>query len=242
MEFDIRQFDSYRENNRLEAKKAAGGLPGSLWETYSSMANCYGGVIILGATENEDRSLTATGVADVEALKRDFWNVINNPQKVSVNLLTDHDVETCELDGNAILFNMIGIGERAGSGVPDIYAVWETQGWVAPQVEEQYNPDRTILTLSFAERAAEASNVGKNVGDVGENVGETTAKYENIKASVLKIIAEDNSVSASAIATTLSITQRTVERYIKELREEGSLVRRGPARGGYWEVNDNTKR
>ena len=47
------------------------------------------------------------------------------------------------------MFNMIGIGERAGSGVPDIFAVWESQGWKAPEVEEQYNPDRTILTLSF---------------------------------------------------------------------------------------------
>ena len=51
------------------------------------------------------------------------------------------------------MFNMIGIGERAGSGVPDIFAVWESQGWKAPEVEEQYNPDRTILTLSFEKQA-----------------------------------------------------------------------------------------
>ena len=37
------------------------------------------------------------------------------------------------------MFNMIGIGERAGSGVPDIYAVWENQGWIAPKVEEVAN-------------------------------------------------------------------------------------------------------
>ena len=42
------------------------------------------------------------------------------------------------------MFNMIGIGERAGSGVPDIYSVWENQGWEKPVVEEQYNPDRTF--------------------------------------------------------------------------------------------------
>lgn len=52
------------------------------------------------------------------------------------------------------MFNMIGIGERAGSGVPDIYSVWENQGWEAPVVEEQYNPDRTILTLFFTEKAS----------------------------------------------------------------------------------------
>lgn len=27
------------------------------------------------------------------------------------------------------MFNMIGIGERAGSGVPDIFSVWEQEGW-----------------------------------------------------------------------------------------------------------------
>ena len=51
--FDIRRFDQYREDNRLEVKKASGGLPNSLWESYSSMANCYGGVIILGVIENK---------------------------------------------------------------------------------------------------------------------------------------------------------------------------------------------
>lgn len=53
------------------------------------------------------------------------------------------------------MFNMIGIGERAGSGVPDIYSVWESQGWRAPQVIEEYAPDRTILRLSFIEAKAE---------------------------------------------------------------------------------------
>ena len=35
-EFDISQFDKYREDNRREVKKANGGLPVSLWDTYSS--------------------------------------------------------------------------------------------------------------------------------------------------------------------------------------------------------------
>ncbi|HBA50728.1 MAG TPA: hypothetical protein DCZ91_23610, partial [Lachnospiraceae bacterium] len=47
------------------------------------------------------------------------------------------------------MFNMIGIGERAGSGVPDIYSVWKNQGWIAPQVIEEYSPDRTVLKLAF---------------------------------------------------------------------------------------------
>ncbi len=54
--FDLSQFDEYREDNRREVKKAGGGLPVSLWDTYSSFANCYGGVILLGGKENKDGS------------------------------------------------------------------------------------------------------------------------------------------------------------------------------------------
>ena len=53
-EFDkFKLDDKYREDNRREVKKANGGLPVSLWDTYSSFANCYGGVIILGIKEEK---------------------------------------------------------------------------------------------------------------------------------------------------------------------------------------------
>lgn len=50
------------------------------------------------------------------------------------------------------MFNLIGIGEHAGNGVPDIFAIWDEYGWDTPVIEEQFNPDRTILTLTFTKR------------------------------------------------------------------------------------------
>ena len=61
------------------------------------------------------------------------------------------------------MFNLIGSGERTGSGVPDIYAVLDTQGWVSPKVEEQFDPDRTILTLSFIDKQAETNKRQKQL-------------------------------------------------------------------------------
>lgn len=103
MEFDIRRFDEYREDNRLEVKKARDGLPQSLWETYSAMANCYGGMILLGVAENKDGRFLTTGLTDIGKLCKDFWNTINNRKKVSVNLLTDEDVDSFTVNGDVIL-------------------------------------------------------------------------------------------------------------------------------------------
>ena len=112
MEFDVNRFDEYREGNRLEVKRAKDSLPQNLWETYSAMANCYGGMILLGVTEKPDGSFSATGLSDTEKLRKDFWNTINNQKKISVNLLTDDDVKVLQLNGNDVLTIHVPRAER----------------------------------------------------------------------------------------------------------------------------------
>ena len=109
MLFDLSKFDEYREDNRREVKKAKGGLPNSLWDTYSSFANCYGGVIILGVAENADGSWTTTGLENERKLLKDFWDTINNKKKVSLNLLTNQDVELYHAEGSGDIIIVIHV-------------------------------------------------------------------------------------------------------------------------------------
>ena len=87
--FDIHKFDEYKEDNRREVKAAEGGLPSNLWDTYSAMANTYGGVIICGVKERKDGSWFTTGMKDVSKLKKNFWNQANDSHKVSITLLDE---------------------------------------------------------------------------------------------------------------------------------------------------------
>ena len=57
------------------------------------------------------------------------------------------------------MFNLINIGERAGSGVPNIFNTWADQGWIDPVIEKQFDPDRTILTLAFKKKQAILLNI-----------------------------------------------------------------------------------
>lgn len=100
---DFAHLEKYRENNRIEAKKALGGLPKSIWETYSAFANTMGGIILLGVEELKDRSLHAVNLPDPERLVREFWDKINNPTITNLNILTPKNIQIRNVDGNNII-------------------------------------------------------------------------------------------------------------------------------------------
>ena len=101
--FDLTQISRYRENNQLEAKLATGGLPKSIWETYSAFANSYGGVILLGVEELCDRSLRVQGLLDPRELVDEFKTMLDDRRVVSANLLREEDIRILSLDGRAIV-------------------------------------------------------------------------------------------------------------------------------------------
>lgn len=105
-----------REGLHVEAKRARGGLPRSIWETYSAFANSEGGVILLGVSEDEEHRLSVTGVPDAEGMVRDFWNTVNDRSKVSATVLTDNDVEIRQTEGGDVI--VIRVPRAARESMP----------------------------------------------------------------------------------------------------------------------------
>ena len=108
---DITDFNEYleslliqNESDDLEFKSAAGGFPGSFWDTYSAFANTDGGTIVLGVQEKKGKFfLDNLTEEQIEKYRKDFWNNVNNPSTISRNLMKKEDVVIGNYKGFAFM-------------------------------------------------------------------------------------------------------------------------------------------
>ena len=102
-----------REDGDFEAKSARRGIPQSMWESYSAFANTSGGTIVLGLDESEDGTgFLLSGVKNASGIRDDLWSTLNNPEKISVNILTDRDLEVIEIGGVELIVLHVPMADR----------------------------------------------------------------------------------------------------------------------------------
>lgn len=108
------------ETTDWEFKSARGGFPGSFWETYSAFANADGGIVILGAREEDDGTVRLDGLtpAQLGEYQKILWDGLNNRGKVSRNLLANDDVGIVTIENASLLAIRV---PRAARSVRPVY-------------------------------------------------------------------------------------------------------------------------
>lgn len=120
---DIQGLLAKGEHLTLECKLCANKLPNSLWDTYSAFANSYGGYILLGIEEHREETdpskrYSIEGVTNPDKLISDFWNLANDSNKVSVNVLSDDNVQVIDMGGKKVIVIQV---PQAGYGIKPVY-------------------------------------------------------------------------------------------------------------------------
>lgn len=136
------------------------------------------------------------------------------------------------------MFNIIGIGERAGSGVPDIFDVWKSQGWETPVIEEQYNPDRTILILPFVQKQLSQGNNGSKIQNepINEPINSTGYEKTLLEKRIIDILVMNSNISQPQMAEIIGVSLSSVKRTIKKMVESGQIKHEGSKKSGRWIV------
>lgn len=108
---EIKRLVAKSENAAVEFKRARGGVPADFWPSYSSFANTDGGVIILGVRE-KDGKREIEGLANTEKIVADLWNAVNNPDKISSNVLFNESIYPVDVDGKVVVVVEVPRAER----------------------------------------------------------------------------------------------------------------------------------
>ena len=113
------------------------------------------------------------------------------------------------------MFNLINIGERAGSGVPNIFNTWEDLGWVEPVIEEQFDPDRTLLILSFDKKQAIKTS-DKKQANKSCHKKQNQKTLENIE-KIREYLSKNNISKTSDIAEYIGLSLQRTRAILKEI-------------------------
>ena len=143
----------------------------------------------------------------------------------------------------ANIFSQMGLVEAWGSGIKRILNAAKEYGLLEPKFQEFDNMFRVELFRDSLPMTLENKNIGETSENHRRSIGEVSEKQETVdfnstQLEILKLLMENNRLSAVKLAEKIGVASRNIENNIKKLKELDILVRHGSPKNGYWEVID----
>ncbi len=155
-----------------------------------------------------------------------IWNDGLLPENLNFDNLKKEHASIPRNKTLASLFFKAGYIESWGRGISVIYNECEQNGIPEPIITENSGG----FFIEFYNK--EQENVGTNVGtNVGINVGINISQ-------VLLTIKNNPNILILEMAKKFTVSERTIERYLKKLKEKGIITRIGSNKLGYWKINE----
>jgi ATP-dependent DNA helicase RecG len=123
------------------------------------------------------------------------------------------------------MFQMIGGGEKAGSGMDKIRAGWRSQHWRSPKIEETVQPDRVRLVLSMV------SLIPREVeAELRERFGERFAKLDATAVQAVVTATVEGAVTNGRMQEITGAHPKDITMFLQSLVREGFLEQQNQRR------------
>ena len=162
---------------------------------------------------------------------------LSNPGSllVSREQLLQGGVSECRNKGLQLMFQLMGGGDKAGSGMDKIRAGWRAQHWRSPRLEETLQPDRVKLVLPMV------SLIPPEVEQaLQERFGELFTRLDKTAVQAVVTAQVEGSVNNGRLQEITGAHSKDITAVLQALVRDGLLTQQNQRRWASYKVSDDS--
>ncbi len=137
---------------------------------------------------------------------------------------------------------MIGYGDNIGSGFQKILSVWNTLGFLRPDLRELEDVKEVWLTLPLVQackKKEEACNMNSTVNSTVNSLNDILGpiKLTDTQKILLQHMIENPAITITGLSTVTGLDRNAVNYQLKKLRKLISIARSGSDKKGTWIIS-----
>ncbi|MTJ47337.1 RNA-binding domain-containing protein [Dolichospermum sp. UHCC 0259] len=127
------------------------------------------------------------------------------------------------------MFQFVGVGEQAGSGIPQIYLNWKRQHWRVPVLFDKVEPEQTILGMLMVNLLPE-----ETLKELDERFGSSFRELSYDQQLALATVAIEGKVTHARLKSMTKTHPHDLTRALCGLVKDGFLESAGATRGTFY--------
>lgn len=150
----------------------------------------------------------------IQIIKRQDMFRFRNPgtMRIPISDAIRGGLSDCRNRSLQMMFDLVGYGERAGSGLPKIFQRWREQLWRRPELYEKISPDQTILILRMMSLLPK-----ETVEELEDRFGDRFSGLSYIQKLALATVAIEGSVNHPRLREMSDMHPHDLSKELKEL-------------------------
>ena len=191
--------------------------------------------IVLNMIVHRDYRSSADSVVKVFSNRMEFFNPGALPDGLTVEQLMSNEYGSRPRNKQiADVFKDMGEIEKYGSGIRRVCEMFEAVGLEKPVWKN--TSGGVVVTVQVFGNEENPQREGDATRESDEKTVEKTVE------KILALIEENPQITQVGLSKQIGLSRRGIEWNISQMKKNGLITRVGPAKGGYWKVNEVVKK